>query len=107
MLQITAPGSFSAKFKNPPPIKQPSKGEREYLRPSEVEALIKAAKGVGRHGVRDAAMILLMFRHGLLIDTIQRNLHWARVWTLSCTISQISRLSPNTRSDRFYCPSIR
>ncbi len=26
---------------------------------------MKAAKTVGRHGVRDAAMILLMFRHGL------------------------------------------
>jgi integrase len=65
MLQTTAPGFFSAKFKNSPPIKQPNSGEREYLRPSEVEALIKAAKGVGRHGVRDGAMILVMFRHGL------------------------------------------
>ncbi len=61
----TTPGSFSAKFLNSPPIKQPNSGEKEYLRPSEVEALIKAAKGVGRHGVRDGAMILLMFRHGL------------------------------------------
>ncbi len=65
MLGSTAPGSFSAKSLNSPPIKQPNLGEREYLRPSEVEALIKAAKGVGRHGVRDGAMILLMFRHGL------------------------------------------
>lgn len=59
------PGSFSAKLLNSPPIKQPNSGEREYLRPSEVSALIKAAKGTGRHGVRDGAMILLMFRHGL------------------------------------------
>ena len=65
MLQTTATGSFSAKFFNPPPIKQAYSGEREYLRPDEVKALIKAAKNVGRHGVRDAAMILLMFRHGL------------------------------------------
>ena len=65
MLGSTAPGSFSAKSLNSPPIKQPNLGEREYLRPSEVEALIKAAKGVGRHGVRDGAIILLMFRHGL------------------------------------------
>ncbi len=27
--------------------------------------MIKAARRVGRHGVRDAAIILLMFRHGL------------------------------------------
>jgi len=65
MLQIAAPGSFSAKFKNPPPIKQANSGERDYLRPSEVKALMKAAKSVGRNRVRDAAMILLMFRHGL------------------------------------------
>ncbi|MDJ0904226.1 MAG: tyrosine-type recombinase/integrase [Xenococcus sp. MO_188.B8] len=65
MLQTTATGSFSAKFFNPPPIKQSYSGAREYLRPDEVKALIKAAKNVGRHGVRDAAMILLMFRHGL------------------------------------------
>ncbi len=40
-------------------------GEREYLRLSEVKAMIGAAKKVGRHGVRDGAIILLMFRHGL------------------------------------------
>ena len=78
MLQITAPGSFSAKFKNPPPIKQPSKGEREYLRPSEVKALMKAAKSVGRNRVRDAAMILLMFRHGLRTAELVA-LKWSRV----------------------------
>ncbi len=65
MLQTTATGSFSAKFSSSPPIKQSYSGAREYLRPDEVEALIKAAKTVGRHGVRDATMILLMFRHGL------------------------------------------
>jgi type 1 fimbriae regulatory protein FimB/type 1 fimbriae regulatory protein FimE len=37
---------------------------REYLTEVEVERLIKAAKA-NRHGQRDAAMILLAFRHGL------------------------------------------
>jgi integrase len=37
---------------------------REHLTPSEVEALIEAAK-VNRHGQRDATMILVAFRHGL------------------------------------------
>jgi type 1 fimbriae regulatory protein FimE len=78
MLNSTAPGSFSAKSPNPPPIKQPNSGLREYLRPSEVEALIKAAKGIGRHGVRDAAMILLMFRHGLRTAELVA-LKWLRV----------------------------
>ncbi len=62
-----APLSFPAKFPSQlaPPPKLPSEREREYLRPDEVEAMIKAARKVGRHGHRDAAIILLMFRHGL------------------------------------------
>ena len=64
MLQTTAQLPFSAKLFSPPP-KKPSTREREYLRSPEVKAMIRAAKKVGRHGVRDGAIILLMFRHGL------------------------------------------
>jgi integrase len=64
MLQTTAQLPFSAKFFSPPP-KKPSTREREYLRTSEINAMIRAAKKVGRHGVRDGGIILLMFRHGL------------------------------------------
>ena len=38
---------------------------RDYLRPDEVDAMVQAARKSGRHRVRDAAMILMMFRHGL------------------------------------------
>jgi site-specific recombinase XerD len=67
MLQTTAQVLFSAKlFSSPsPPPKKPSTREREYLRTDEIKAIILAAKKVGRHGVRDGAIILLMFRHGL------------------------------------------
>ena len=67
MLQTTANGSFSAKLsqQNHPPVKQAYSEDREYLRPHEVEKLINAARHVGRHGLRDATIILLMFRHGL------------------------------------------
>ena len=64
MLILSSQLLFSAKL-NSPPIKQKSKREREYLRPDEVSAMIDAARQVGRHGVRDSAIILLMFRHGL------------------------------------------
>ncbi len=40
-----------------PPAKQSCIREREYLRPSEVNAMIGAVKKVGRYGVRDAAII--------------------------------------------------
>lgn len=78
MLITTAPGSFSAKSLNSPPIKQPNLGAREYLRASEVEVSMKAAKSVGRHGIRDGAIILLMFRHGLRTAELVA-LKWSRV----------------------------
>ena len=67
MLFFTVQLLFSAKLfsLSPPPPKKSSTREREYLRLSEVQAMIGAAKKVGRHGVRDGAIILLMFRHGL------------------------------------------
>ena len=67
MLFIIAQLPFSAKIfsHTQPPPKKSSLREREYLRPDEVKAIIRAAKKVGRHGVRDSAIILLMFRHGL------------------------------------------
>lgn len=67
MLSITPQLPFSAKIfsQNTPPPKKVSSRDREYLRPSEVQALIRATQKVGRHPVRDGAIILLMFRHGL------------------------------------------
>ena len=63
MLQTTVQLPFSAKFSPPP--KKPSTRERKYLRSPEIKAMIRAAKKVGRHGIRDGGIILLMFRHGL------------------------------------------
>jgi site-specific recombinase XerD len=65
-MMVTSQLLFSAKLtRSTPPPKQPSERDREYLRPYEVEAMIHAARKVGRHRVRDSAIILLMFRHGL------------------------------------------
>jgi integrase len=50
---------------------------REYLTAGEVRRLIKAAGG-GRHGQRDATMILLGYRHGLRPSEIA-NLQWSQV----------------------------
>ena len=67
MLQTTTQLPFSAKLfsSSCPPPKKPSTRNREYLRASEIKAMIRAAKKIGRHGVRDGGIILLMFRHGL------------------------------------------
>src|SRR4051794_38510859 len=64
---------------------------REYLTAAEVERLMAAAGSrPGRHGHRDATMILLAFRHGLrvselcalrwdMLDLTQRHLHVRRL----------------------------
>src|SRR5437868_1293263 len=66
----TRPRSFSAESPpesrlGPPRKKEFDPAVREYLRPDEVEAMVQATRKSGRHRVRDAAIILLMFRHGL------------------------------------------
>jgi len=43
---------------------------REYLTETEVTRLAEAAQALGRHGHRDACMILLAFRHGLRVSEL-------------------------------------
>lgn len=55
-----------------PPRKQPNSARRsrEHLTSDEVERLMDAAGKVGRHGHRDAAMILMAYRHGLRVSEL-------------------------------------
>ncbi len=52
-----------------PPRRRPNAASRsrEYLAPAEVDRLRDAAAKQGRHGIRDATMILLAYRHGLRV----------------------------------------
>ena len=51
---------------------------REYLSEKEVGQVIDAAADVGRHGSRDAALILLAYRHGLRVSELVA-LRWDQV----------------------------
>jgi type 1 fimbriae regulatory protein FimB/type 1 fimbriae regulatory protein FimE len=51
---------------------------REYLLEKEVEVLIEAASHTGRHGVRDAALIMIAYRHGLRVSELV-NLRWEQI----------------------------
>jgi integrase len=51
--------------------------DREHLTPEEVHRLIETAKR-GRHGLRDAALILMVFRHGLRAQEVC-DLKWSEV----------------------------
>jgi integrase len=50
---------------------------REYLTPAEIERLMKVARE-GRHGQRDASLILIAYRHGLRATEIC-DLEWSQV----------------------------
>jgi type 1 fimbriae regulatory protein FimE len=43
---------------------------REYLTPAEVQKLIEHAGRLGRHGQRDAALLMLAYRHGLRVSEL-------------------------------------
>lgn len=72
------------------------KRTREHLLPNEVEAMIKAASSVGRHGNRDATLILLAYRHGLRVSELVA-LRWEQVDFGSGTI-YINRLKHGVSS---------
>ena len=51
---------------------------REYLTEQEVELLMNAARKTGRHGHRDATLILLMYRHGFRVSELV-SLRWEQI----------------------------
>ena len=76
-MMATSQTSFSVKR----PPKKPTNTERrsrEYLTPHEVDQVIAAARKAGRHSNRDAALILVMYRHGLRVAEVV-SLRWDAV----------------------------
>jgi type 1 fimbriae regulatory protein FimE len=67
---------------------------REHLTPDEVDLLMQAAKQEGRHGHRDATLILLMYRHGLRVSEAIA-LRWDQV-NLKQGLIYVSRLKKGT-----------
>jgi integrase len=61
------------------PRRQPNRElrSREHLTETEIDKLIEAAKG-NRHGQRDAAMLLVAFRHGLRASELC-DLEWSQI----------------------------
>ncbi|MCF6768348.1 tyrosine-type recombinase/integrase [Thiotrichales bacterium 19S11-10] len=89
---------MSKKSQNPLLIKPKNKDrrDREYLTEKEVNKLIITAKKFGRHGERDAAMILVAYRHGLRVAELV-NLKWSQV-DLPQGIMHVSRLKSGINS---------
>ncbi len=68
--------SFSGKMPRKP--KNMDVRTREYLTAKEVEALMKAARNTGRHGHRDATLVLVAYRHGLRVSELV-SLRWDQI----------------------------
>src|SRR5271154_289746 len=68
---------------------------REHLTPDEVEVLVEAAKA-NRHGLRDATMILVAFRHGLRASEVC-DLRWNQV-EFGAAILHVRRVKNGTPS---------
>jgi type 1 fimbriae regulatory protein FimB/type 1 fimbriae regulatory protein FimE len=84
-----------AVLKNCPPRRAASTG-RKHLTPSEVEAMLTAARGSGRHGRRDEALILLSYRHGLRVSELV-SLQWDSV-DLNAGTLYVNRIKNGTPS---------
>jgi integrase len=86
---------FSAKLPPPKPTNTERRA-REYLTPAEVDQLMRAARQVGRHGQRDATLILLMYRHGLRVSEVNR-LRWEAI-DLKTALLHVRRLKHGVSS---------
>ena len=62
------------------PVRQPNSEyrNREYLSEKEVGKVIAAAGAQGRHGLRDSALILIAYRHGLRVSELV-SLRWDQI----------------------------
>ena len=73
-----SPAIENGKVAPPRRVANLSRRSREHLTPAEVERLMVAASKLGRHGPRDAALILLAYRHGLRVSELV-DLRWTQV----------------------------
>ena len=91
----TAPNTLNGKVP-PPRRKNKDVRSREHLVPDEVDRLMGAARSLGRHGHRDATLILVAFRHGLRVSELVA-LRWDMV-DLKQGLMHVSRLKNGVTS---------
>ena len=72
------PNQVNGKVRAMPPRRQKDTRPRKHLTPSEVTALLRAARKSGRYGLRDEALVLLAYRHGLRASELV-NLRWSAI----------------------------
>ncbi len=91
-----------------PPRKRPNaeRRSREFLSPAEVEKLMEAAQRVGRHGQRDATMILIAYRHALRVSELTA-LRWDQVDFAQGLLHVRRRKNGNPSTHPLHGPELR
>ncbi len=81
-----------------PPLRRKNKDlrSREHLTSDEVDRLMTSAKSIGRHGHRDATLILIAYRHGLRVSELVA-MRWDMV-DLKQGLLHVSRLKNGVAS---------
>ena len=82
----SAPIQVNGKVQPTPPRRQKDTRPRKHLTPAEVGALLRAARKSGRYGLRDEALVLIAYRHGLRASELV-NLRWSAIDLRGHTIS--------------------
>ena len=77
MLRLVTPSNEKRTVGMPKRLANAEYRRREYLTPTEVERLLKAA-GKNRHSHRDSTMILVCYRHGLRASELV-GMEWSQV----------------------------
>ena len=91
-----APNTLNGKDSPPPRKTNKEVRSREYLSGNEIDRLMVAAKSLGRHGHRDATLILIAYRHGLRVSELVA-LRWDMV-DLKQGLLHVSRLKNGVES---------
>ena len=79
---------------------------REFLTPAEVEKLVEAAQNVGRHGPRDASMIIIAYRHALRVSELIA-LRWDQVDLTQGLLHVRRRKNGNPSTHPLHGPELR
>ena len=91
-VSFDGPNTRKRESLNKPPrrLKNSERRSREFLTPAEVESLINASEKLGRHGHRDATIIMIGYRHGLRVSEII---------SLRLTLARGSSMSEGARTE--------
>jgi len=76
--KASVPSIENGKVVPPRRVTNLERRSREHLTVSEVDRLMDGARRVGRHGWRDASLILIAYRHGLRVGELVR-LRWDQI----------------------------